>query len=43
LREELLNEELMMFQDSMREFLKREVVPNHEQWQNSGHMTCRFE
>jgi len=38
LREELLNEELIMFQDSMREFLKREVVPNHEQWEKDGHV-----
>lgn len=38
MREELLNEELMMFQGSMREFLKREVVPNHEQWEKDGHV-----
>ena len=38
MREELLNEELIMFQDSMREFLKREVVPNHEQWEKDGHV-----
>ena len=38
MRAELLNEELIMFQDSMREFLKREVVPNHEQWEKDGHV-----
>ena len=38
MREELLNEELMMFQGSIREFLKREVVPNHEQWEKDGHV-----
>ena len=27
-----------MFQDSMREFLKHEVVPNHEQWEKDGHV-----
>mgnify|MGYP003322581673 FL=1 len=38
MRVELLNEELIMFQDSMREFLKHEVVPNHEQWEKDGHV-----
>ena len=38
MREELLNEELIMFQDSMREFLKHEVVPNHEEWEKDGHV-----
>ena len=38
MREELLNEELIMFQDSMREFLKHEVVPNHEEWEIDGHV-----
>jgi len=38
LREEFLNEELIMFQNSMREFLKHEVVPNHEEWEKDGHV-----
>ena len=38
MREEFLNEELIMFQDSMREFLKHEVVPNHEEWEKDGHV-----
>ena len=38
MRVELFNEELIMFQDSMREFLKHEVVPNHEQWEKDGHV-----
>ena len=38
MREELLNEELIMFQNSMREFLKHEVVPNHEEWEKDGHV-----
>ena len=38
MREEFLNEELIMFQNSMREFLKHEVVPNHEQWEKDGHV-----
>lgn len=38
MREEFLNEELIMFQNSMREFLKHEVVPNHEEWEKDGHV-----
>ena len=38
MRVEFLNEELIMFQNSMREFLKHEVVPNHEQWEKDGHV-----
>ena len=38
MRVEFLNEELIMFQDSMREFLKHEVVPNHEEWEKDGHV-----
>ena len=38
MREEFLNEELIMFQNSMREFLNHEVVPNHEQWEKDGHV-----
>ena len=38
MREECLNEELIMFQNSMREFLKHEVVPNHKEWEKDGHV-----
>ena len=38
MRVEFLNEELIMFQNSMREFLKHEVVPNHEEWEKDGHV-----
>ena len=38
MREEFLNEELIMFQNSMREFLKHEVLPNHEEWEKDGHV-----
>ena len=38
MREEFLNEELIMFQNSMREFLKHEVLQNHEEWEKDGHV-----
>ena len=38
MREEFLTEELILFQNSMREVLKHEVVPNHEEWEKNGHV-----
>lgn len=31
-----LTEELVMFRDAVREFVKRDIVPYHEQWEKDG-------
>lgn len=34
----LFNEEHEMFRDSLRRFLEREVVPNHDRWEEQGYV-----
>ncbi|MGB0384843.1 MAG: acyl-CoA dehydrogenase family protein [Ardenticatenaceae bacterium] len=36
MQSQYLTEELVMFRDAVREFVRREVVPFHEQWEKDG-------
>ncbi len=36
MQSKFLNDEHIMFRDAVREFVKREIVPYHEQWEKDG-------
>ncbi len=36
MQEQYLEEEHLMFQEAVRDFMKREVIPFHEQWEKDG-------
>ena len=36
MQDKYLTEEHIMFRDAVREFVKREIVPYHEQWEKDG-------
>ena len=36
MQEKFLTEEHIMYRDAVREFIKRDIVPHHEQWEKDG-------
>lgn len=36
MQDKYLNDEHRMFRDAVRQFVQREIVPNHEQWEHDG-------
>ncbi|MEM7334469.1 MAG: acyl-CoA dehydrogenase family protein, partial [Chloroflexota bacterium] len=36
MQEKFLTEEHIMFRDAVREFIKRDILPYHEQWEEDG-------
>ena len=36
MRRDLFDEEHLLFRDTVREFITREVVPHHERWEKDG-------
>jgi alkylation response protein AidB-like acyl-CoA dehydrogenase len=39
MQKHLLTEEHLMFQEAVRAFVKKEVVPHHDEWEKQGHVS----